>query len=139
MARVARGFDSFKNYVLPDGPHVVSASVIGDDTLANIYAYLRPARAAEAPAAALNSCGSAGSRALEPRSIRLLLHLFAHFRVRLQQFLISKALNLAASDRASIRFDVALHYAFRVTRPRLTTIRIGGLAMLAYFQNSEWP
>ena len=43
VARVARGFDSFKNYVRRPTGRMSSypSSVIGDDTLANIYAYLR--------------------------------------------------------------------------------------------------
>jgi ubiquinol-cytochrome c reductase cytochrome c subunit len=43
VARVARSFDSFKNYVRRPTGRMSSypASVVGDDTIAHIYAYLR--------------------------------------------------------------------------------------------------
>ena len=43
VARVARSFDSFRNYVRRPTGRMSSypAKVIGDDTLADIYAYLR--------------------------------------------------------------------------------------------------
>jgi ubiquinol-cytochrome c reductase cytochrome c subunit len=43
VARVARSFDSFKNYLRRPTGRMSSypAGVIGDDTLADIYAYLR--------------------------------------------------------------------------------------------------